>query len=256
MLNSHWPSFFGNIFDYYLSPGGAYYGAKVGLRPLSVVFDSYATGDHNQAKITVVNQTPMQQRNLQVRVRVYDLQGRLREDRHAENLQVDSGGAIQAMTLPRFSDSSDVFFVRCQLLDADGKLLTENVYWQSQKDDDVGDHDSAFGLQPASWADMTSLNTMPQVPLEVSAKHSSSAGEDHITIRLRNPSEHIAFFERAVITGAKDGDELLPIEYDNNYVTVFPGETVEIRGVLPKSAKAAWIMLDGYDTPQTAVAIK
>jgi exo-1,4-beta-D-glucosaminidase len=256
MLNSHWPSFFGNIFDYYLSPGGAYYGAKVGLRPLAVVFDSYATGDHNQAKITVVNQTPMQQRNLQVRVRVYDLQGRLREDRHAENLQVDSGGAIQAMTLPRFSDSSDVFFVRCQLLDADGKLLTENVYWQSQKDDDVGDHDSAFGLQPASWADMTSLNTMPQVPLEVSAKHSSSAGEDHITIRLRNPSEHIAFFERAVITGAKDGDELLPIEYDNNYVTVFPGETVEIRGVLPKSAKAAWIMLDGYDTPQTAVAIK
>jgi exo-1,4-beta-D-glucosaminidase len=256
MLNSHWPSFFGNIFDYYLSPGGAYYGAKVGLRPLSVVFNSYATGDHNQAKITVVNQTPMQQRNLQVRVRVYDLQGRLREDRHAENLQVDSGGAIQAMTLPRFSDSSDVFFVRCQLLDADGKLLTENVYWQSQKDDDVGDHDSAFGLQPASWADMTSLNTMPQVPLEVSAKHSSSAGEDHITIRLRNPSEHIAFFERAVITGAKDGDELLPIEYDNNYVTVFPGETVEIRGVLPKSAKAAWIMLDGYDTPQTAVAIK
>ena len=39
MLNSHWPSFFGNIFDYYLRPGGAYYGAKKGLRPLSVVFD-------------------------------------------------------------------------------------------------------------------------------------------------------------------------------------------------------------------------
>jgi exo-1,4-beta-D-glucosaminidase len=160
------------------------------------------------------------------------------------------------MTLPRFSDSSDVFFVRCQLFDANGKLLTENVYWQSQKDDDVGDHDSAFGLQPASWADMTSLNTMPQVPLELSAKHSSSAGEDHITMLLHNTSEHIAFFERAVITGTKDGDELLPIEYDNNYVTIFPGETVEIRGVLPQSAKAAWVRLDGYDTPQTAVAIK
>ena len=48
MLNNHWPSFFGNIFDYYLRPGGAYYGAKKGLRPLSVVFDSYATGDHSQ----------------------------------------------------------------------------------------------------------------------------------------------------------------------------------------------------------------
>jgi exo-1,4-beta-D-glucosaminidase len=256
MLNSHWPSFFGNIFDYYLSPGGAYYGAKAGLRPLSVVFDSYATADHSQAKVTVVNQASMPQTNLRVRVRVYGLQGKLRDDRHAENLQVEPGGAVAAMTLPRFPDSSDVFFVRCQLLAGDGTLLAENVYWQSQKDDDVGEHDSAFGLQPAGWADMTSLNTMPQVPLELSAKHSSSAGEDHITVRLHNPSEHIAFFERATITRAKDGDELLPIEYDNNYVTVFPGETVEIRGVLPPSAKAAWVRLDGYDTPQTVVAIK
>ncbi len=256
MLNSHWPSFFGNIFDYYLSPGGAYYGAKAGLRPVSVVFDSYAAGDHSKATITVVNQTPVQQKNLRVRLRVYDLQGKLREDRHAESLQVDSGGAVQAMTLPRFPDSSPVFFVRCQLLDVHGKTLMENVYWQSQKDDDVGDHDSAFGLKPVSWADMTSLNTMPRVPLEVSAKHAMSAGEDRVTVRLHNPSDHIAFFERAVITSAKDGDEVLPIEYDNNYVTVFPGETVEIRSVLPQSAKAAWVKLDGYDTPQTAVAIQ
>jgi len=256
MLNSHWPSFFGNIFDYYLSPGGAYYGAKAGLRPLSVVFDSYATGDHSQAKITVVNQTPTPQKNLRVRVRVYGLQGKLRDDRHAENLQVDSGGAVEAMTLPRFPDSSEVFFVRCQLLAADGKVLAENVYWQSQKDDDVGEHDNAFGLKPASWADMTSLNTMPQVPLEVDAKQLSSAGEVHITVRLRNRSEHIAFFERATISSAKDGDELLPIEYDNNYVTIFPGETVEIRGQLPQSAKAGWVKLEGYDTPPTVVAIK
>jgi exo-1,4-beta-D-glucosaminidase len=258
MLNSHWPSFFGNIFDYYLSPGGAYYGAKTGLRPLSVVFDSYATGDHRQAKITVVNQTPAQRKQLRVRVRVYDLDGKVLEDRHAENLEVDSGGALQAMTLPRFSDSSPVFFVRCQLLDATGKTLSENVYWQSQKDDDVGDpkNDGAFGLQPASWADMTALNTMPRVLLEIGAQHLSSAGENRVVIRLHNPSQHIAFFERVSVTDAKDGDELLPIEYGDNYVTVFPKETVEIRALLPKSAKASWVRLDGYNTPQTAAAIK
>jgi exo-1,4-beta-D-glucosaminidase len=258
MLNSHWPSFFGNIFDYYLSPGGAYYGAKTGLRPLSVVFDSYAEGDHSQAKITVVNQTRMRQKELGVRVRVYDLLGKVREDRHAENLQVDPGGAVRAMTLPRFPNSSAVFFVRCQLLGVNGKVLTENVYWQSQKDDDVGDpkNDSAFGLKPLSWADMTPLNSLPPVPLELSATHSPSIGETRVTIRLHNPSEHIGFFERAMITDAKDGDELLPIEYDNNYLTVFPGETVEISGLLPQSAKPTWVRLDGYDTPQSAVAIK
>jgi exo-1,4-beta-D-glucosaminidase len=72
---------------------------------------------------------------------------------------------------------------------------------------------------------------------------------------LHNPSAHIAFFERAVITDAKDGNELLPLEYDNNYVTVFPGETVEIQGLLPQSVKASWVRVDGYNTPQTAIAI-
>ena len=49
-----------------------------------------------------------------------------------------------------------------------------------------------------------------------------------------------------MITDAKDGDELLPIEYDNNYVTVFPGETVEIQrraSAICKArvGKARWI---------------
>jgi exo-1,4-beta-D-glucosaminidase len=258
MLNSHWPSFFGNIFDYYLSPGGAYYGAKAGLRPLSVVFDSYATGDHSQARIAAVNQTLRPQKNLRVHVRVYDLQGKVRDDRHAENLQVSPNGSIQVMNLPRFPDSSPVFFVRCQLLDTNGKVLAENIYWQSQKDDDVGDpkNDTAFGLKPASWADMTSLNTMPQAPLTISAASHSSGGNKRVAIRLHNPSEYVGFFERAEITSDRAGDELLPIEYDNNYVTVFPGETVDIEGVLPLSAKAGWVRLEGYNTPQVVTPIK
>src|ERR1019366_1777197 len=80
MLNSHWPSFYGNIIDYYLSPGGAYYGAKKGLRPLSVVFASYGTGDRTQARIIIFNQTPDEVRGLRVRTRVYDLDGKVRDD--------------------------------------------------------------------------------------------------------------------------------------------------------------------------------
>jgi len=259
MLNSHWPSFFGNIFDYYLRPGGAYYGAKKGLRPLSVVFDSYATGDHKQAKVTVVNQTPNQQQGLRVRVRVYDLQGKVLEDRGAAKIRVASGGAVQAMTLPRFPNTSAVFFVRCQLFDASGKALAENIYWQSQKDDDLGDrkNDGAFALQQESWADMTALNSMPQAPLELSAKQTSAGGAHRVTIRLHNAGDHVAFFERAEITSDRDGDEILPIEYDDNYVTVFPGETAEIQGVIPQAGQTpGWIRLEGYNTPRLAVAIK
>ncbi|MGB8493295.1 MAG: sugar-binding domain-containing protein [Candidatus Acidiferrum sp.] len=259
MLNSHWPSFFGNIFDYYLCPGGAYYGAKKGLRPLSVVFDSYATGDHSQAKVTVVNQMPTEQQGLRVRVRIYDIQGKVLDDRDAANIRVASGGTVQAMTLPRFPNSSPVYFVHCQLFDYSGKVLAENIYWQSQKDDDLGDrkNDGAFSLQQASWADMTALNSMPQVPLELSATQMSAGGANRVAIRLHNATEHVAFFERAEITPDRNGDEILPIEYDDNYVTVFPGETAVIHGVVPQPGKTpAWVRLEGYNTPRITVAIK
>ena len=137
MLNNHWPSFFGNLFDYYLRPGGAYYGAKKGLRPLSVVFDSYATGDHTQANVTVG------QPDAGRPVRSAGAGAGLRPGRAgcattavADNLNVPSGGSVDAMTLPRVARDSSVFFVRCELVDNSGTVLGENVYWQSQQRDD------------------------------------------------------------------------------------------------------------------------
>ena len=247
MLNSHWPSFFGNLFDYYLRPGGAYYGAKKGLRPLSVVFDSYATGDHRQATVTVVNQSPQDHRDLRVRVRVYDLAGKVRADRSVGDIAVDAGGAAPVLTLPPGPADSPVFFVRCELLDAGGATVAENVYWQSQQIDDVGPpyNDSAFESRQFNWADMTALNTMPKPALQVTAEPDGAEGA--VSISLHNPSRQIAFFQRAELLTTNDGDEILPIEYDDNYVTVFPGETAHVHGRVPAGGpKPAWVRVTGY----------
>lgn len=258
MLNNHWPSFFGNLFDYYLRPGGAYFGAKKGLRPLSAVFDSYATGTHDRANVTAVNQSPAEVRDVRVRVRVYDLQGRVREDRTSAPLTVPSGGAVPALTLPRVARDSRVFFVRCELLDATGTPLDENVYWQSQQNDDVGDpnRDTAFVLSQASFADMTALNTMTRVPLEVTARRTTNgAGQQEVAIRLTNPTPRVAFFARAEVTKTRDGDEILPITYDDNYVTVFGGESVELRAVVPPTASGDWVRVTPYNGSPVEVPV-
>jgi exo-1,4-beta-D-glucosaminidase len=259
MLNNHWPSFFGNLFDYFLRPGGAYYGAKTGLRPLSAVFDSYATGDHRQANITAVNQLPQDQHGLRVRVRTYDLTGQVRDDRTSDPVDVASGGAVQALRLPQVRVGTPVYFVRCELLDEAGRVLSENVYWQSQQRDDVGDprNDSAFELKQASWADMTALNTMARVPLDVRARHSSDDGRDTVTVDLTNATRGVAFFERAEVLSTHDGDEILPIEYSDNYVTVFPGETVTVRATVPAGTtdNPAWVRVGGYNTDPVVVPI-
>jgi exo-1,4-beta-D-glucosaminidase len=194
---------------------------------------------------------------LTVRVRAYDLQGRVRDDRSAGNINVTRGGAVQAMTLPRLARDSSVFFVRAELLDWSEKVVSENVYWQSQRFDDVGDpsNDSAFELKQASWADMTGLNNMAQVPLDVTASKSRNPADNRVTIRLHNPSQQVGFFERAELTSTPGGDEILPIEYSDNYVTVFPGETVEIQGQPWSGVSANWVRVTGYNTPPVVVAV-
>ncbi|MGV1088332.1 MAG: glycoside hydrolase family 2 protein [Mycobacterium sp.] len=263
MLNSHWPSFFGNIFDYYLRPGGAYYGAKKGLRPLSVVFDSYATGNHRQGKVSVVNQSPDPQSDLRVRVRTYDISGRVRDVRYADGIEVPSGGAVAAMTVPAGPTDSPVFFVRAQLLDADAAVVAENVYWQSQSVDDVGPpvNDAAFDTKQISWADMTALNRLPKVALDVDAHADGGDDGRDVTMRLHNPSTRVAFFERAELLAGSGppemADEILPIEYDDNYVTVFPGETVEIHGRVPAGGPVpGWVRVTGYNGTPVIVPVR
>ena len=260
MLNSHWPSFFGNIFDYYLRPGGAYYGAKKGLRPLSVVFDSYATGDRRRARVSVVNQGTQGRDDLAVRVRVYDLGGRLRDDRRVAGVDVAAGAAQVALTIPPGPADSPVFFVRCELSDAGGTVLAENVYWQSQQADDVGPpaNDTAFDTRQVSWADMTALNTMPKAALEVSA---APGADGTVAITLHNPTTRIAFFERAELLAETatpaTADEILPISYDDNYVTVFPGETLGVHGQVPPGGPApAWARVTGYNSAPVIVPVR
>lgn len=151
----------------------------------------------------------------------------------------------QVASLQRYPASTPVFFVRCQLFDAGGKLLVENVYWQSQEDDDLGarKNDLVLDLRQDSWADMTALNTMPRVDLRVRAVERKTANGSEIAIRLHNPSQHIAFFERATISATSDGGEILPIEYDDNYITSFPANPQRSTGGFlraPRSAGSKW----------------
>ena len=72
MMNSPWPSFFGHLFDYYFKQGGGYFGAKKAMRPVSVVWDYYATADRSTAHVYAVNQTAEPLRHVTVSVAFYN----------------------------------------------------------------------------------------------------------------------------------------------------------------------------------------
>ena len=131
------------------------------------------------------------------------------------------------MTVPRVPNLASTHLVRAVLMTATDKVLAESVYWESTTDDDLGDakNDDQFKTNLSRWADMSALNTMPRSDLDVSAQVSDSNREKQVTITLANPANRVAFFVRAEVTRGADGNEILPITYDDNYITVFPHET-------------------------------
>jgi len=51
---------------------------------------------------------------------------------------------------------------------------------------------------------MTALNYMTQVPLDVTALRAPGPGDNRVTVRLHNPSQQVAFFERAELSPTPD----------------------------------------------------
>jgi exo-1,4-beta-D-glucosaminidase len=65
---------------------------------------------------------------------------------------------------------------------------------------------------------------MPAAEVNASASFSRHAGRVKAHVTLNNPSRSVAFFLRLQITG-QAGQEALPVLWDDNYVSLLPGET-------------------------------
>ena len=253
MMNNPWPSLFGHLFDYYFKQGGGYFGAKKALQPLTVIWDYYATGDRSSAKVYVANQTSEPHQNLKVSLAFYNLDGTKKFSKEVNAFKIGAQTSEEAMSVGRIKELDPTYFVRCELRDQNNNLLSENVYWASATDDDLGDpkKDEQFKTDLANWADMSALNTMPKVNVEVSANLEWKNENGLATITLKNNSDHVAFFVRAELTKGMAGEEILPITYDDNYVTVFPHEQRIITANFERSllqGQPPHLRVEGFNT--------
>ena len=61
------------------------------------------------------------------------------------------------------------------------------------------------------------------------ADHTERKGEDAIThVTLENPSKSLAFFVRLKVDQGKGGEEILPVIWQDNYISLLPGEKREV----------------------------
>jgi exo-1,4-beta-D-glucosaminidase len=58
--------------------------------------------------------------------------------------------------------------------------------------------------------------------------------EQEIHVTLENPSDKLAFFIELNVYRTTSGRSVLPIFWDDNYISLLPGETREIRARFSK----------------------
>ncbi len=127
MLNNSWPSIYWHLYDYYLQPAGGYFGTKKACEPLHVQYS------YDDRSVVVVNNTYQKASGLAVTAEVYDFKLEKIFSKQAP-LDIDADGVARALTIPPFADStSPVFFVRLELQDGAGKVVSSNFYWLSSK---------------------------------------------------------------------------------------------------------------------------
>ncbi|KQN34583.1 glycosyl hydrolase [Pedobacter sp. Leaf41] len=206
-----WTALRGQMYDYYLDPNACLYGLRKGSEPLHIMMNPV------DSMVTVVNNGLTDRNNLMVQAKVYDMDGK-------DYFYSQVFNSIGASSVRRFFplndflkklDQKDGVFVSLKLFNEKQQVLSENIYWLADKD---GNYRGLQNLKPAA--------------LKVNAVKKS---KDKMEVTLTNPGGNpVAFFNRVALINSQTGKRILPAFYDDNYVSILPGEsrliTVEYNG--------------------------
>lgn len=243
MLNAAWPKFYWQLYDHFLMPNGAFYGARKGAQPVAAVYHPVERAAY------VLNDSMKDLKGARLRARLYDQNSTLVFDREVA-ADEPAGGVRRLLALPS-APGTPVSFLDLRLTSAEGRELAVNFYWLSAKPDVLDETGTNWYLTPnKSFADFTALSRLPQadVSLDIKPRRSKDWEAD---LTLTNTSGHIAFFLELGLVDAR-GEPLVPVLWEDNDLSLLPGEKrklhvrlpdVDLRGAEPR------ITLRGWNTP-------
>jgi exo-1,4-beta-D-glucosaminidase len=222
MLNNAWPSMIWHLYDYYLRPGGGYFGAKRAMERLHPLYG------YDDRSIWLVSSQYEDAQGLKLSTKIYDLD-MSEKFSHEDSVDAPADSTAKIFTLPELQGLSPVYFVALRLWDSAGKLVGSNFYWLSTKPETLNWAKSSWFTTPTrSFADYTALAQLPKVTLKV-REHTEVRGEESVThVSLENPSRSLAFFIRLQVKRQGSDDEILPVIWQDNYISLLPGETREV----------------------------
>jgi len=218
------PSFVWQLYSHDLEPNASLYGTRKACEPIHIMMNQ------KDWHVMVVNNTPEPLKGLTAKTTVYNLDGSVQYT-HGDTATATPSAATDVGAIGFPSTLSAVHFIKLELRDGKGGLLSDNFYWRAAP----GDEDNS-----------QALNTLPTVALDIQATRRDTGGKCLLEVVLRNPSHGIALMSHLQLRKARSGQRVLPVFYSDNYVSLLPGERKTL------TVEAAASDLEG-DTPLLAV---
>jgi exo-1,4-beta-D-glucosaminidase len=200
--------------------------------------------------VVVVNSYYRPFANLKVVASVYNLDMAGKFSREAK-VDVAEDSSTRVFTLPEIDGLSSTYFVSLMLEDQSGGPVSSNFYWLSTRPETLDWDKSTWYYTPTStFADYTALNSLPRVDLKVTAKTAERGTDRVTTVTVVNPGKTIAFAVRLLVKKGAEGDEVLPVLWEDNYFPLLPGESRQVAATYRASdlGRAAPVVeVDGWN---------
>jgi mannosylglycoprotein endo-beta-mannosidase len=228
-----WTAMRGQMYDYYLDPNACLYGLHNGSAPLHIMYDP------TDGMVMVANNTFKSYTNMMLIAKAYDMDGK-------EKTLTQVFSDVTPTTVKRYLSLKGEMnrlakdkgaFLCLQLLDKDKKILSENIYWM-----------------PDGNGNYSGLQNMPKGNLNASAKYLSG---DKVEVTLTNNGNGpLAFFNRLSLTDADTKQRVMPAFYDDNYITVLPGEEKKVIIDYKNTAKKNLaVTVSGWNVVERTISI-
>ncbi|KAM7215671.1 Glycoside hydrolase superfamily [Rhypophila decipiens] len=245
MLTGAFPSLHWNLWDYYMHPAGGYFGTKVGSRMEHVAYD-YVKKD-----VYLINHSLNLQGSRTVSLQVLDTSGKVTYNNTVSTSTKPNTSKSIVSLSSALNNIKDVVFLRLVLADDKGNVLSRNVYWIAKSVDTLNWNDSDWFYTPVSkYADYTALNKLATT--NVSATVGKNTADQTTSITLENLSTGPAFFVSLNLVDSK-GEDILPLTWSDNYVTIFPKEKVTVSFQNLGNNKPAAVQISGKNMAKWTV---
>lgn len=221
-LNSAWPELIWQLYDTYLQPNGSFYAVRKACTPLHAIY-RYGFDD-----IYIANEDLSDATGLTVKIRAFDINSKeIFADQWTGDVKTNISKFIYK--LPGIKNLTSVWFLDLRVYNKNNQEVDNSIYWLSLKKD-ILDYEGAKKLSWAyytptkQYADFTALNQLPKVQLTYDYKYVKDNKNGNIQLKVKNPSNTIAFFIFFDVLDPVTEKPILPIYWKDNYVTLLPGE--------------------------------